>query len=297
MQKSSEINQRNKLSLWLLNNPKINPYNNLFKMYTSCFRLMPDVIICGFHKTSTTSLHHYLIQHPNIIKPTRKEIGYFSTFFWRGEMWYKSHFPTKFSKIRKASNNETFLTLDSDPGCSYHPNSPKRVHDRLPNVKLIFVLRNPIDRAWSEYNQDLRRGWDPNISFEDKIKDDDILFENMIDKLKNLKRLGHEKYVLPLAHISIGKYIIHIENWLKYFPMEQFLFLTTDEINSNLNLALKKIYEFLQIPERNIPNLKRQNVGNYPKMDNYTRLKLIEYYKPYNKKLEELLNRELNWDK
>ena len=68
MQKSSEINQRNKLSLWLLNNPKINPYNNLFKMYTSYFRLLPDVIICGFHKTSTTSLHHYLIQHPNIIK-------------------------------------------------------------------------------------------------------------------------------------------------------------------------------------------------------------------------------------
>ena len=119
----------------------------------------------------------------------------------------------------------------------------------------------------------------------------------MLNKLKNVKRLGHEKYVLPLAHISIGKYIIHIENWLKYFPMEQFLFLTTDEINSNLNLALKKIYEFLQIPERNIPNLKRQNVGKYPKMDNYTRLKLIEYYKPYNKKLEELLNRELNWDK
>ena len=86
------IENRNKIRKWLLLHPKINPFNNLFRMYSSSSRLLPDVMIVGFHKTATTSLHNYLIQHPNILKPTRKEIGYFSVLFWRGEMWYKSHF-------------------------------------------------------------------------------------------------------------------------------------------------------------------------------------------------------------
>ena len=69
-----------RIKKWLLNHPKINPFNNYFKMYSSSIRLLPTVMIVGFHKTATTSLHEYLIQHPNVIKPLRKEIGYFSVY-------------------------------------------------------------------------------------------------------------------------------------------------------------------------------------------------------------------------
>jgi len=288
---------RVKMRTWLLNHPKINPFNNLFRMYSSYFRLSPDVMIVGFHKTATTSLHNYLIQHPNIIKPLRKEIGYFSVFFWRGEMWYRSHFPTKFMKYIKSRKNENFLVLDSDPICSYHPYSPQRIHDNLPKTKLIFILRNPIDRAWSDYNQDLNRGWIPKISFEEKMKEDDTNFINMINSYKSEKLLGDDLYDLPRPYLSIGKYVVHIKKWLDYFPNEQILFLTTDEIKSDLNTSLKKIFKFLDIPEKNISNTKKHNVRKYPKMNSDTRVKLIEYYKPYNSELEKLLNTNFDWNK
>ena len=281
---------------FLLSHPNLNPFNNYFRMFTSPIRLMPDVIIAGFHKTSTTSLHYYLIQHPNIGAPTRKEIGYFSTFFWRGESWYRSHFPTTFSKFFKSLKKQNFIVLDSDPICSFHPLSPQRVKERLPKTKIIFVLRNPIDRAWSDYNQDIRKGHFPDISFQEKIKKDELSFQKRMEQFKNEKMLDGKKHTIYRPYLSISKYIIHINNWLEYFPKNQILFLTTDEIDLDLNKSLNKIFNFLEIPSKNISSIERQNVGKYPKMDPETRQQLIEFFKPYNKKLETLLEKSFHWD-
>jgi len=286
-----------KIKKWLLNHPKINPFNNYFKMYSSSVRLLPNVMVVGFHKTATTSLHEYLIQHPNVIKPLRKEIGYFSIFFWRGEMWYRSHFPTIFSKLNKNMKTDNCIILDSDPNCSYHPDSPKRIHDRLPDVKLIFILRNPIDRAWSDFNQDLNREYISNISFEEKIKEDESDFDKMINSLK-FDRLQSDYFKkIPRAYLSIGKYSIYIKKWLEFFSMDQILFLTTDELKSDLNGSLEKVFNFLNIPNQPILDLEKKNVGKYKKMNSETRKKLIEYYKPYNLELEILLNKKFNWNK
>jgi hypothetical protein len=286
-----------KIKKWLLNHPKINPFNNYFKMYSSSIRLLPTVMIVGFHKTATTSLHEYLIQHPNVIKPLRKEIGYFSVFFWRGEMWYRSHFSTVFSKFKLNRRKENFVVLDSDPNCSYHPYSPKRIRDRLPKIKLIFVLRNPIDRAWSDFNQDLNREYISNISFEEKIKEDEHDFDKMIKSLKSEKLQSDYFKEIQRPYLSIGKYVVHIKEWLKYFSREQILFLTTDELKSDLDGSLQKIFNFLNIPNQSILDLEKKNVGKYEKMNSKTREKLIEYYRPYNLELETLLNKKFNWDR
>ena len=295
---SSKQNEfRIKIKKWLFDHPKINPFNNYFKMYSSSVRLLPTVMIVGFHKTATTSIHEYLIQHPNVIKPIRKEIGYFSVFFWRGEMWYKSHFPTIFSKLIKNKKNENFVVLDSDPNCSYHPHSPNRIYQRLPDIKLIFILRNPIDRAWSDFNQDLNRNWISKISFEEKIKDDKADLDKMLNSLKYQKIQPDYFKEMPRAYLSIGKYVNYIKKWFEYFPPEQILFLTTDELKSDLDTSLTKIFKFLNIPNQPIPNLEKRNMGKYKKMNLETRKKLIEYYRPFNLELETLLNKKFNWNR
>ena len=98
------MNFRNSSRNWLINHPRMNPYNfsfsGTYRTLTIPIRILPDFLIIGFHKTATTSLYDYLIQHPNIGSATHKELHYFDTYFWRGLGWYKTHFPTKMMKNR-----------------------------------------------------------------------------------------------------------------------------------------------------------------------------------------------------
>ena len=81
------MNFRDSSRNWLINHPRMNPYNfslvGTFRTLTIPLRTLPDFLIIGFHKTATTSLYDYLIQHPNIGSATHKELHYFDTYFWR----------------------------------------------------------------------------------------------------------------------------------------------------------------------------------------------------------------------
>ena len=112
---------------------------------------LPHFVILGAYKSGTSSLFWYLVDHPLIFAPIKKELNYFSYFSNYSLEWYLSQFP----RLPTASK---FISGEASPSYFINPTVPKLVKQLMPSTKLICLLRNPIDRAYSHYQHFRRRG-------------------------------------------------------------------------------------------------------------------------------------------
>ena len=283
----------NKIRLWLLDNPDFNPYRfslkRAYRIMTNQLRVLPDFVVIGGTKSGTTSLHYYLIQHPGII--SERNVHFFEYMQTNSIEWYRAHFPTKayknFKKLTVGEQTATYL---------FHPLIPKRIHTTIPNAKLIVVLRNPVDRAYSNYKHQVREGIEKR-TFEDAIKSElkriEICKNNPEYKIKNNDFNNN----VVFSYLRHGIYVDFIKAWMKFFTKEQFLILPTYELNNNRVKFLKQVFDYLNVPNFEINDIKRQNVGEYKKLDKSTRKFLVDYYRPHNERLFELLGKKFEWDK
>ncbi len=136
------------------------------RIATSPLRLLPDFLIVGAARCGTSSLYHYLCQHPSIGRAQTKEVHYFDVNYDKSSLWYRAHFPTIGAKWLHGSREKPFITGEATAYYLFHPHVPKRVFDLMPGVKVIALLRNPIDRAYSHSQRSVRRGRE-KISFEE----------------------------------------------------------------------------------------------------------------------------------
>ncbi|WP_052755399.1 sulfotransferase domain-containing protein [Candidatus Nitrosotenuis cloacae] len=297
---NTKLSLHTKTRNWLLKHPRLNPYNisldRTLRTITSFFRLKPDFIIIGYHKCGTTSLYDYICQHPNVGHASRKEIHYFDLAYWRGPGWYRTYFPTIFTKKKiEKKTKHRFTTGEASPLYVIHPFAPQRIHKLIPNVKIIILLRNPVDRAYSHY-QHAYLADQEFASFEETINEDDDRWNVFIKQLSNDEIHDYDVKYIKTPYRSFGKYIDHIKLWYETFPKDQILVLKLEDLESNLHDTLKQTFLFLGLPNFTIKNTEKKNVREYDKMEAKTRNLLLDYYRPYNKKLEEFLERQLNWN-
>ena len=293
---------RNKIKFFLLNHPYVNPYRftkeRFIRNLTKNKRLFPDFLIIGYHKAGTTSLYDYLVQFENIGSAQKKEVQFFALSYWRGLQWYRTFFPTNLTKKKiEMKTNEKFITGEASPYYIFHPLSLERIHKTLPDIKLILLLRNPIDRAYSHYMHQRRLKKENVNTFEKVIEKDEERFEVMYKMFKEdkIREYNQEKYGIP--YISIGKYVRDVKKLLELFPADQILILKSDEFEQSPLNVIKDVLEFLGITSKEKIDLRKKNIGKYNEMNINTRKKLIDYYKPYNQELQKILNMNLNWDK
>ena len=289
-----------KIKNWLLNHPWFNPFGftkqRFFGNITSPLRILPDFLIAGFNRSGTHSLFDYMGQHPNIENASRREIHYFTLSYWRGLNWYRSYFPTIISKkIFESKNKEKFLTGEATPHYVFHPLAIKRIKKLVPNVKLIVVLRDPVENAYSHYQHYWRAGIEKE-SFEEAVKTDKERFEKINALYKEDQIKEHDLKNVKIPYVSYATYVIHIKRLLEIFPKEQILFIKNFDLNQNPQEELKKIFRFLNLPEYTIQDLKKRNMGKYEKMNNEIEKYLREYFKQFNKELEDLLGMKFRWD-
>src|SRR5947209_1159841 len=132
-------------------------------------RALPDFLIIGAQKAGTTSLYRYLAAHPDIVASTRKEVHFFDINFWRGEWWYRSLFPLRRRLQRRPPlRNRPAITGEASPYYLFHPFAPERAAQLLPDAKLIVLLRDPVERAWSHYRHEVANGRE-TMTFPDAL--------------------------------------------------------------------------------------------------------------------------------
>jgi len=281
---------------WLLRNPKLNPYMlydiGIYRTITSPFRVLPDFLILGVAKAGTTSLYQYMIQHPDIYPGLRKETAFF--YSKSGLKSYRSYFSTIFYKVFiKNIKKQNFLTGEATPGYLFFPYCAEKIFDVIPKAKLIVILRNPVDRAFSHYQQQVSKKLE-KLSFEDAIKMEK-------DRMRDKEGMGNEEYYSNFGNVSYlarGIYVDQLKIWMAKYPKEQFLILVTENLAADIIRTTNDVFKFLNLTSFSPKNLQRQHIGKYKeKMKTETRNQLIQFFKPHNERLFKFLGKTFDWEK
>lgn len=218
---------------------------------TGHIRLLPDFIILGGQRCGTSSLYKYLGRHPQIAPSLRKETEYFTVDFGRGETWYRAHFPLAARRMIAERRGRTLLTFEATPDYLVDPRAPERVGALIPEAKLIVMLREPIERAYSHYRHMVRLGFE-NLSFRDAIeaegdrlsRDIEMMRIDPLDRVPNFRRYS---YVLR------GQYSDQIVRWLGVFPREQVHIMTAEDFFEHPDAALHRLERFIGVDQWSPP--------------------------------------------
>jgi hypothetical protein len=258
---------------------------------TTPLRAMPDFLIVGTQKGGTTSLFNYLIQHPRIYAPFRKEIKFFDSNYFNGLSWYRAHFP-----LRRKLEHEHALTGEATPYYMFHPTAPERISQALPDVRIIVLLRNPVDRAYSHYQHMVRAGRE-TLSFEEALEKEPERLNGEAEKI------AADMYYPQAAHIyysylARGRYIEQLPKLFSLFSPDRVLVLRSEDLYTSPRETFFQTLDFLKLPRWEPPRYEIFKQGTYDKtLDPKLRQRLAEYFRPYNRQLYDFLGRDFEWDK
>lgn len=239
---------------------------------------MPDYLIIGTQKGGTTSLYSYIIQHPNVARANEKEVRYFSDFTSKGLNWYRAQFPSLHS------GKSGIITGEATPDYIENLQIPEMVYKVMPNVKIIALLRNPIDRAYSQYQMAIRNRI--NMQFKDLPSFDDMV-----------EREIHGKS--GFQFLRRGVYVDKLKPWFHIFPGNQILIIKSEDFFDNPSNITNRVLDFLNLEALTSSidyTPANEHKVNYPKMDPNTRKKLINFFLEHNKRLYQFLDRDFGWD-
>jgi Sulfotransferase domain len=251
---------------------------------------LPDFLIIGAQKGGTTFLYNLLRRHPHFKAAVRKEIHFFDTpNFRRGVDWYRSHFPRQ-----QQENGHKVFTGEASPYYLFHPHAARRVADTIPQAKLIALLRNPIDRAYSDYQHTFRQGYE-TLGFNEALDLEEERLRGEKQKIladESYRSTNYRRY----SYLTRGIYVDQLKEWHRYFEPKQLLILKSEDFFACPSETLELVLKFLGLPEQDFKLEGRRNEGNYSEpMDSETRRWLKEYYEPHNRRLYEYLDVDFGW--
>jgi hypothetical protein len=252
---------------------------------TARWRPLPDFLVLGAQKAGTTALYAYLRWHPSITGPSWKEVSFFDRHWWRGEGWYRGQFP-----LRSGGQ----IVGEASPSYLFHPLAPERARTLVPDARLIALVRNPVDRAYSQYQHAVALGREP-LSFEEALAAEDERTRGEVDRLVADPRAFSGAW-WDHTYVARGRYAEQLERWLRVFPREQLLVVVTEELGAAPGETYAASLGFLGAAPYTLAQYPRVFDRDYAPMAPGTRAALAATFAEPNRRLEELLGRSFGWD-
>jgi hypothetical protein len=252
---------------------------------------LPNFIVAGTQKGGTTELYDQLVLHPQIAPSFAKEVHFFDANFNKGTDWYTAFFP----RVPDADVNRTAgcITGEASPCYLFHPDVARRVWATIPHVKIILLLRNPVDRAYSHYHHEVRLGYE-TLPFERALAREEVRLQGEKAKMLRDKHYYSNNY-MHYSYLSRGIYIDQVKSWSEVFPQEQMLVLKSEDFFANTASVMSQVHKFLGVPDVEMVKMDRHKSFPYPKMDQTLRQRLLKYFEPYNQELYDYLGRDFCW--
>ena len=191
--------------------------------------LTPNFFIVGTPKSGTTSLFHYLQEHPEVFLPELKEPHFFSCPEVKNTYYKTKIVDSKQEYLDLYQERESYKAVgDLSSSYLFNKETPKRIHQFNPYAKIIIVLRNPVERALSHYLMDVNLGY-INVSLSKVINNKDTFKQH------------YQEY------IELGFYEQQIRAYIKQFPDSQIKVVLSDTLYANTAETLKDIYSFINV--------------------------------------------------
>jgi hypothetical protein len=261
---------------------------------TAGLRLQPDFILIGAQRCGTTSLFRALLAHPQVIRPTfHKGINYFDLNYFHSVRWYRGHFPVAGLAARRTAPHGGPAVFEASGYYLYHPFALERIAHDMPSVKLVAMLRDPVERAFSAYKHELARGFEWE-SFEKALELEDSRLAGEIDRMRadpHYESVAHRHH----SYRHRGHYAEQLERAFRFFSREQVHIMDSEAFFAEPVLEYERVLAFLGLRPFQPASFDRYNARPGSATELGTRRILKEYYRAHDARLASLLGRELSW--
>ncbi|MEU6718592.1 sulfotransferase domain-containing protein [Nonomuraea sp. NPDC046802] len=265
--------------------------------FTSAARVLPSFLIVGAQRCGTTSLYRALAEHPLLLKPVlHKGVHYFDVDYSRGLSWYQAHFPLRVGAALLAHRyGMRPQAFESSPYYLFHPLAGERIAADLPGVKLIVLVRDPVERACSAHAHELARGFETESHFEYAIELEARRLAGAEDLLREDPFSTHRSH-RHHAYLARGRYADQLDRLEPLIGRERILVLDSHEFFAEPETAYDRVLDFLGVPHMGYPEFERHNGRPLPRrVPRVLQETLRDHFEPYDARLVRWLGGAPSW--
>jgi len=262
---------------------------------TSQARMVPAFLIVGAQRCGTSSMSRALSQHPAVFKAVlHKGVHYFDTGYDHGPGWYRGHFPLRArARLTARPAGAAPMAFESSPYYMFHPLAAARIARDLPGVKLLVLLRDPVERAYSAHAHERARGFETE-PFERALELEDERLAGEAERLKSDPRYvsyHHQHH----GYRARGRYAEQLERLEQLFGRDRIHVIDSGDFFADPRPVYDGVLDFLQLPGGFYPVFERHNARPRSPMPPSVRFSLEQYYRPPDDRLASWLGRDPSW--
>lgn len=261
-----------------------------FAQATSSLRMLPNFMIVGAQRAGTTSLYKYLAEHPDVGRVRLgKGVHYFDTNFGKSMSWYRSHFPFDAAKIPFKSR-PTHVG-EGAPYYLFHPECATRIDEALPGVRVIAILRDPIERAHSQWVHETARGFE-TLEFQAALEAEDERLAGEALKLgeRDAVSFSHQHH----SYVARGQYAPQVQRLWDVFGQDRVLVMSANQLFVEPATAYARTLDFLSLPPHEA-SYEVHNARKYSKIEASTEAWLAGRFADSNARLVEMLGPDFDF--
>ncbi|MCU0264571.1 MAG: sulfotransferase [Actinomycetia bacterium] len=262
---------------------------------TAGLRMTPAFLLAGAQRCGTTSMFRALVSHPAVLPAVHhKGVNYFDVNYDRGMSWYLGHFPLRrVAALRTRLAGEEPVTFDASGYYVYHPHAAARLGHDLPEVKVVVMLRDPVERAFSAYKHEFARGFETE-SFERALELEDERVQPELDRM-----LADPSYYSTIhRHNSYrrrGQYAEQLERLAAAVGRDRLLVVDSHDFFTTPEEEYRRITDFLALGPHLPERFDRWNARPGSDLSDTARRFLVTRLEPHDAALEAFLGRAPSW--
>ena len=235
----------------------------------------------------TTTLYRHLATHSKVRAALNKEVHFFDNNLHKGERWYRAFFP-----LRHAMSSNA-ITGEATPYYLFHPRVPESASEMLGDIRIIALLRDPVERAFSHYQWAFGRGQE-SLSFEAALDAEEERLLGEQERLMSDARYvsyAHQHY----SYQARGRYAEQLDRWFARLDSQAIMVLKSEALFESPASTMKEIQQFLELPHEELGSLPHRNPSMGGNLDGRMTERLRAYFRPHNDRLCKLLGWEQAW--
>lgn len=265
-----------------------------FGRHTAQGRLAPDFLLIGGQRCGTTSLFRALMQHRRVVRPSfHKGVNYFDINYQRGPAWYAGHFPLRRTASRRVPPGTKPVVFEASGYYMFHPLALGRAVQDLPNIKLVAMLRDPVERAYSAWKHEKARGFETE-SFMTALQCEDARLAGERDRIQadpSYYSYAHRHH----AYRGRGEYLKLLNPAMGLMPRSQLHIIYSEDFFLHPESEFRALADFLDISPQDDMKFERFNARPSSSMPQEAREYLSEYFHSQRAPLEEFVGRAAPW--
>ncbi len=264
----------------------------LWGTLTSPLRMQPSFVIVGAQRAGTTTLFRVLSEHPDVIRPTvSKGIGYFDVKYSRGPRWYRGHFPLAWSARR--NHGPAAVTFESSGYYSFHPLAAERLARDLPDVRVVLLVREPVERAYSAYRHEFARGFETE-SFEAALDLEEERTAGEADRIAadpSYESFQHRHH----SYLARGRYSEQIDRMVEALGEDRVCIVDAGAFFEDPGAEFERLRAWLGLSAWRPEKVEQWNARPGSPLDAALDARLRRHFEPYDARLAEQMGRTPSW--